>query len=227
MLRMAARSLRSSAERHDVVVVGGGVMGAWTACMAAKRGASVCLVDQHSPGHTLGSSHGDGRIFRLAYSEDDYVDMMLHSLPLWHELDAFADESLIATTGGLNIAQRGRTARAAAAGEQNELDSLRQLYVRRGIAHELLSSDAVNERFPQFHLAPHLEALYQPDFGVLFASRCVSPRPARCATLPTPRQMPLAAGGTGSGRCDRDVRHATQRIAPPPPAAVARVLEVR
>ena len=28
---------------------------------------------------------GDGRIYRLAYSEEHYVDMMLHSLPLWHE----------------------------------------------------------------------------------------------------------------------------------------------
>eukprot|EP00966_Prymnesium_polylepis_P044288 1026365-Prymnesium_polylepis.1 len=72
---------------------------------------------------------------------------MLHSLPLWHELDRHNGEavSLLATTGGVNIAP---IERAASEFLSRELDDLEALYVRRGIAHERLSADAVNERFP-------------------------------------------------------------------------------
>ena len=39
------------ASTHDVVVVGGGVMGVWAAIMARKLGASVALADQYTPAH--------------------------------------------------------------------------------------------------------------------------------------------------------------------------------
>ena len=99
--------------------------------------------------------------------------MMLHSLPLWHECAARSGgaSSLLATTGGLNIAPTGGTGGGPLA---RELDNLQELYVRRGIAHERLSAAAVNERFGQFGLQPHMEAIFQPDYGVLFASRCVA-----------------------------------------------------
>ena len=156
------RGLRGGRATYDVLVVGGGVLGAWTAAIAARRGATVALADQFEPAHTRGSSHGDGRIFRLAYHQEHYVDMMLHSLPLWQQLQEFAGEPLMATTGGINIA----SAREALADLQN-------LYERRGFAHELMTAAEVNARWPQFALAADLHALYQPDYGVLFASRCV------------------------------------------------------
>ena len=163
------RGLRGVRATYDVLVVGGGVLGAWTAAIAARRGATVALADQFEPAHTRGSSHGDGRIFRLAYHQEHYVDMMLHSLPLWQQLQEFAGEPLMATTGGINIA----SAREALADLQN-------LYERRGFAHELMTAAEVNARWPQFALAADLHALYQPDYGVLFASRCVC---TACCTL--------------------------------------------
>ena len=101
-------------------------MGVWSAIMARKLGANVVLTDQFAPAHKNGSSHGDGRIYRLAYTEDVYVDMMLRSLPLWHELQDYASEPLLAQTGGLNIAKRS----------DERLSDLAALYSRRGFAHE-------------------------------------------------------------------------------------------
>ena len=92
------------ASTHDLVVVGGGVMGVWAAIVARKLGASVALADQFSPAHEHGSSHGHGRIYRFAYIEDLYVDMMERSLPLWKELQSFAGQPLLAQTGGLQSA---------------------------------------------------------------------------------------------------------------------------
>ena len=163
--RLLSSSLRADAT-YDVVVLGGGVIGAWTAVMAAKRGASVALAEQFAaPAHERGSSHGDGRIFRLAYEEEHYVDMMLHALPLWHELQEHAGEPMFATTGGLNTARRGEGSRGLA--------KLQALYERRGIAHELLGGAEARERFPQFRLSDDTDALFQKDFGVLFASPSV------------------------------------------------------
>ena len=164
-LASLARRLTSSASpTYDVAVVGGGVMGAFTALAAARRGASVALLDQFSAGHPHGSSHGDGRIYRLAYTQDHYVDMMLHALPLWQQLEAEIGRPLMARTGGLSIAR-------AASGS---LDELGALYARRGFDHEWMSAGAVNARFPQFGLQEgEHEALFLGDFGVLFASRCV------------------------------------------------------
>ena len=161
----SSSSLRTE-ETYDCLVIGGGVMGAWAAVMARKAfGASVLLADQFAPAHDHGSSHGDGRIYRLAYTEDIYVDMMLRSLPLWHELQTFAEEPLLAQTGGINIAPI----------DGGRLDALGELYSRRGFAHEWLSAGAANERFPQFRLSEGQQhALYQPDFGVLFATKCVA-----------------------------------------------------
>ncbi|MER3459054.1 MAG: FAD-dependent oxidoreductase, partial [Chloroflexota bacterium] len=48
----------------DILILGGGIMGATTAEALTRRGQRVLLIEQFAPGHTYGSSHGDGRIFR-------------------------------------------------------------------------------------------------------------------------------------------------------------------
>ena len=200
--RRAIAAMTPARRVHDVLVVGGGVLGAWTAAMAAKRGGvSVALADQFEPAHDRGSSHGDGRIFRLAYHQDHYVDMMLHALPLWKQLQEFAGEPLMATTGGLNIEPRSGASEVPRAGG---LADLQQLYERRGFAHEMLSAAEVNERWPQFGLSDELQALYQPDFGVLFASRCVGAAWKFAASLgvevhPAWRAASLAPDEEGGG----------------------------
>ena len=178
-----------STEPYDLLVVGGGVMGAWTAVCAAKRGAKVCLADQFEPAHEHGSSHGDGRIYRLAYTEEIYVDMMLHSLPLWRELQTFAAEPLMEETGGLNFARI----------DEGRLHAQAELFERRGIAHEWLTAAEVNERFPQFGLTPDLHALYQADFGVLFATKCVDATWRYAASLGVEKRTPFRASGLRVG----------------------------
>ena len=56
-------------ERYDTVVLGLGAMGSAALYQLAKRGRKVLGLDQHSPPHALGSSHGDTRITRLACGE--------------------------------------------------------------------------------------------------------------------------------------------------------------
>lgn len=150
-------------EPYDVVVVGGGVMGVWSAIAAARQNKSVCLVERHAAGHAQGSSHGDGRIYRFAYADEIYVDMMYLALAYWGELNA--NKTVLAHTGGVSLY-------SGAGGNYDShggIEALEAMYAKRGLAHERLSRRQLRARFPQFAAPKNTTALYSPDFGVLFA----------------------------------------------------------
>ncbi|UQA32737.1 FAD-dependent oxidoreductase [Streptomyces sp. HNA39] len=70
----------------DVLVVGGGLMGASAAWRLSARGHRVTVLERFGPGHDRCSSHGTSRIFRLAYAEPTYTELALRALPLWRRL---------------------------------------------------------------------------------------------------------------------------------------------
>ena len=57
---------------------------------------------KYDEGHDKGSSHGDGRIYRFAYADEIYVDMMYLSLSYWGELNN-ATSKVLAHTGGVSL----------------------------------------------------------------------------------------------------------------------------
>src|SRR5216684_1090390 len=87
------------AERADVVVVGGGVMGLPAAWALPRAGREPLVLEQFRVGHTRGSSHGAGRIFRLAYDEPEWVRLAQEALGLWRELERESGEALLELTG--------------------------------------------------------------------------------------------------------------------------------
>lgn len=89
-------------ETFDHVVVGGGAMGAATAWQLASRGHSVALIEQFGIAHDRGSSHGAVRIFRFAYRNPLYTKLAVEALPLWRELEAETNETLLSQIGNLD-----------------------------------------------------------------------------------------------------------------------------
>src|SRR5688572_728967 len=89
--------------RFDVVVVGLGGMGSAAAAHLARRGRRVLGVEQFTPAHAQGSSHGETRIVRQAYFEHpDYVPLAQRAYELWDELgEGRPDGPLLHRTGGL------------------------------------------------------------------------------------------------------------------------------
>src|SRR5688572_31681301 len=57
--------------RHDVIVVGAGVLGAWTAWHLLKLGRKVLLLDAWGPAHARASSGGESRMTRTVYGRDE------------------------------------------------------------------------------------------------------------------------------------------------------------
>ncbi len=79
-------------QAFDVVVVGAGVFGAWTAYQLSHTGAAVLLLDAYGPGNSRASSGGESRIIRMGYGPDEiYTRSAQRSLIRWCELfDSFS-----------------------------------------------------------------------------------------------------------------------------------------
>jgi sarcosine oxidase len=143
-------------DSYDVIVLGLGGMGSAAARHLAKRGATVLGLEQFSPAHALGSSHGDSRIVRMAYFEHpDYVPLLRRAYPLWDELGAEAGAPLFTRTGALMIGAPDSTVVAGT------LASVQ----RWGLAHEVLDLAEMQRRYPQFRLAADELAVFDAEAG--------------------------------------------------------------
>lgn len=147
-------------ERYDVVVVGGGAVGTAAARSLASRGRTTLLLERFRVGHDRGSSHGETRIFRLAYQHPAYVRMALAARDAWRELEDASGETLLATTGGLDLGELARPSADALA--------------VAGAPFEWLGAAAAAERWPALRLATGVQVLHQPDGGVCYAERAVT-----------------------------------------------------
>src|SRR5262245_42890529 len=92
------------APSFDAIILGLGAMGSAAANHLAARGKRVLGLDQFTPPHDQGSSHGQSRVIRQAYFEDPaYVPLLLRTYELWRELERDAGKSLLTITGGLML----------------------------------------------------------------------------------------------------------------------------
>lgn len=145
-----------SGDDYDVIVVGLGGMGSAAARHLAGRGARVLGLEQFTPAHALGASHGDTRIVRMAYFEaPDYVPLLRRAYQLWDELEADIGQQLFQRTGALMIGA------AESAVVRGTLASV----ARHDLPYELLDRAAMAQRFPQFALRPGEQAVFERNAG--------------------------------------------------------------
>jgi sarcosine oxidase len=188
-------------KRYDVVVVGSGVFGAWTAWHLARRGGRVLLVDAYGPGNARASSGGESRIIRMGYGGDEiYTRWAQRSLVQWLEFfAAIGRPDLFHRTGVLWLAgQDDVRVREATATLQ-----------RCGVAFEQMDLSTLERRYPQIGLEGIAGALLEPESGVLMARRAVAAVVAeavrmgveyRAAAITTPRGVgAIASIATSAG----------------------------
>ena len=148
---------------YDVVVIGAGVFGAWTAYKLRQDGASVLLLDAYGPGNSRASSGGESRMIRMGYGPDEiYSRMAQRSLVLWKEL--FGERhNLFVKTGILWLAHD----------RDPYCEATLATFQRLGINHERLDEDELAQRFPQIVLGAVNWGIIEPDSGILLARRAV------------------------------------------------------
>jgi sarcosine oxidase len=136
-------------------VIGAGVMGLAAARSLARRGWAVTIYEQFELGHTLGSSHGRSRIFRLAYPDAKWVRMAMESLRGWRELEEESGMQLLELNGLLEVVRdAGRSSR----------DGLRGAAAQ----FELLGARDAERRWP-IRVPAGWTVLFQPEAGIVRA----------------------------------------------------------
>lgn len=152
-----------------VAVVGGGVMGCWTARWLRRRGHEVLLLDAYGPGSSVATSGDESRVTRSAHGPDEhYARWQRHAFDAWIELEADTGAQLLVRTGVLWFA-RGDDGFEAAS-----FAALRRV----GVPAERLEAAELADRYPQVDWEGIVWALHEPDGGALLARRAV----AACAS---------------------------------------------
>jgi sarcosine oxidase len=149
---------------YDVVVIGAGVFGAWTAWHLANRNLKVLVLDAYGAAHARASSGGETRIIRMSYAADEiYTRWSQRSLVRWKELSAACGQPLFQQTGVLWLE----------GANDLRLRESQATIERCGIAHEVMDNAALAKRYPQVNFDGVSRGLLEPGSGVLLARRAV------------------------------------------------------
>ncbi|MGE0180306.1 MAG: FAD-dependent oxidoreductase [Sphingomonas sp.] len=158
------RPAAAQSGRSDMVVVGAGVFGAWTAFKLQQAGRRVTLVDAWGPAHARSSSGGESRMTRAVYGPDEvYTRMALQSLPEWRALSDRAGLPIFAPVGVLFFFGAPHPYATAAM----------EMHRRLGLSTRMLDRSEMARRFGGIDFDGVEFGLFEPDFGVLMARRSV------------------------------------------------------
>jgi len=148
--------LTSTTTNQHVIVLGLGIAGSSIAAKLAVRGYRVTAIEQFSPLHERGSSHGDTRIYRrIPHEGAPYVELAARSLEGWREWSELAKEALLVQCGGID----------AGPAESPMVQSSEELCMQYEQPFRALSGSEFNRESPHFCLPPNWRVIYQPSSG--------------------------------------------------------------
>jgi glycine/D-amino acid oxidase-like deaminating enzyme len=161
--------LRSGRASSNIVVIGAGAFGGWTALNLQRMGARVTLVDMFGPGNSRSTSGDETRGVRTSYGDRPHGELWMRwanaSIAHWKRFDAEfaapARTQIFFTTGDLYMRSEWIP----------ELLRTREWWRKNGIAHETLSPDDVRKRWPVIQVDDITAILYETNAGVVRARR--------------------------------------------------------
>lgn len=148
----------------DVLVIGAGVFGVWTARALRRAGCEVEVLEMSEPAHYEASSGGASRIARCMYgSEELYADWARRSLLEWRALSERAGRPLFHETGVLWMHRD----------DDAFVEASFRLLKRLQVPVERLGSAELRARYPLLRVDAGDRALLEPGAGALLARRAV------------------------------------------------------
>jgi sarcosine oxidase len=148
----------------EVVVVGAGVFGVWTAYHLQAMGARVTLVDLYGPGNSRATSGDETRGVRTSYQGRElWASWAARAIERW---EAFDEEwsprmgaPLFYRTGDVILRETS----------EGMIEGVREIWAVTNREHELLTADEVRYRWPQISIEGMEVALHEPGAGVVRA----------------------------------------------------------
>jgi N-methyl-L-tryptophan oxidase len=144
----------------DLLIIGGGVMGRFTAYHAAERSARVTILERGRIGDPMTASYSRTRSFRNDYLDATYARLAHEAFRLWGDFERETGSSVLVRCGCLNIGKRAVTPDLDRTYGQLSFETLTRL----GLEAEALDAEALRRRFPYLDAdAAHLDV----DAGVV------------------------------------------------------------
>lgn len=128
----------------DLVVIGGGVMGLFTAYHASGGFGRVAVLERGEIGDPTTASYGRTRSYRKDYLDAAYARLADDAVTLWTEFERDTGTQVLVRCGCMNIAKETVTPDLANTYAQLSTATLQRL----GMAPETLRRDQIVERFP-------------------------------------------------------------------------------
>lgn len=160
-----------SGQIPDVVVVGAGNFGAWTALNLQRGGARVTLLDQYGPGNSKSASGGETRGVRSSYGGREvglqWAEWAIRSRQKWQDWDEQYADSLLPRlfyeTGDLIMREELNGSMEQSMANWDQL----------GHPYEVLTTDEVRYRWPMIQTPDIGAVMYEPSAGVVRARRAI------------------------------------------------------
>ncbi|MEW5918667.1 MAG: FAD-dependent oxidoreductase, partial [Gemmatimonadota bacterium] len=168
---MPQRAPTQGGTTYDVIVIGAGAFGGWTALNLRQLGMRVLLVDAYGPGNSRATSGDETRGVRTSYGDksgatgEQWMRWANEAIVRWTAWDAEWQKQfrtqLFYTTGDIIL--------------RKEADSFqkrtKELWDKVGIKHEVMPVDEVKKRWPIVDTTEIGYVLYEPQAGVVRARR--------------------------------------------------------
>jgi glycine/D-amino acid oxidase-like deaminating enzyme len=133
-----------TAEVSDLLVIGGGVMGLFTAYNAARTSARVVVLERGRIGDPMTASYGRTRSFRNDYLDPEYARLAHEAFHLWGDFERETGAPVLVRCGCLNIGKRAITPDLAGTYAELSFETLTHLRLKT----ESFDSAALRRRFP-------------------------------------------------------------------------------
>jgi sarcosine oxidase len=161
---------RPPQQSPDVIVIGAGAFGGWTAYYLRTLGANVTLVDAYGPGNSRATSGDETRGVRSSYGDKGiwaelWMTWASQAINRWSRFDEEWGRQmkvrLFFNTGDLIFRARS----------EPFIERNKELWTKLGMPFQVLKVEDVARDYPVLNLKDITVALYEPRAGVVRARR--------------------------------------------------------
>lgn len=145
----------------EVIVVGAGAFGGWTALFLLRAGLKVTVVDAWGAGNSRSSSGDETRVIRSTYGANEfYFDLNVRALELWKEHQASWQRPVFFNTGVLWMCHEQKC---------DIVDDSIPYAKKHKMEYEHLSKEELRRRYPVVETSDLHHAWFDPFGGYLKA----------------------------------------------------------
>lgn len=157
-----------TAERTDIVIIGGGMAGLSCAYSLRDHDLRVTLLEERDLSNGVGSSGGLSRMYREMYSNPYLCTMSQHANQLWRDVESRHGVELRRQHGLLFYGEPfdEETIEGSIPGAKRVMDA-------QGIPYEELSALDIRERFPLLPRPDDHVGLFEPTAGAILSDRAL------------------------------------------------------